>query len=45
MNTATSMTNEQLREAQEVETQILATIDKWVEKGSSPYCAEIRPGR
>ena len=36
MNTATSMTNEQLREAQEVETQILATIDKWVEK-------EVRP--
>ena len=36
MNTATSMTNEQLRDAQEVETQILATIDKWVEK-------EVRP--
>lgn len=36
MNTLATMTEEQTREAQELETQILDTIDKWVEK-------EVRP--
>lgn len=36
MNTLATMTEQQTREAQELETQILDTIDKWVEK-------EVRP--
>lgn len=36
MNTLATMTEEQTREAQELEIQILDTIDKWVEK-------EVRP--
>lgn len=36
MNTVATMTQEQAREAQELEAQILDTIDKWVEK-------EVRP--
>lgn len=36
MNTATAMTQEQAQEARELESQILDTIDKWVEK-------EVRP--
>lgn len=40
MNKASDMTSEALREEQQLEAQILATIDKWVEKEVRPIALE-----
>lgn len=41
MNTVATMTQEQAQEAQQLEAQILDTIDKWVEKEVRPIALEF----